>query len=1082
MVEVIKDRELFRSIFESSMEGILVMDEQKNILRANPASENMFGYDTKELVGRNIVSLIPKMFKKNHTIYKEYLKDIKARSKDDEAELFGIKEDGFEFPIKISLEQSRINNKNVIIVFVTEINKTNDALYESDRKYTTLINKLPGFVYRSKNNKNWEMKNISEGCFSITGYTPNEFKEHKIYYGQIILKEDRDNVWNGIQNAISNKKPYNHEYHIRKKDGSIKNVLEQGEGVYDKNGKLEALEGFITDITKQKKIEQELRANEVRNKAILKAIPDFMFVLNKQGSYLDLHAPDSSKLILPKDELIGKNIYDVLPKEVCENIIVNFDRCEKTGKPQTMEYSLTINGVLKHFEVRIVLKENGRFLMVVRDVTSFKKEEKFKKQMQLALEMIAKHQPLGQIADQIVLTVQEQVQNCMASILLLDNEKETLHKLAASNLPKGFSNGIEGVTIGPTVGSCGTAAFFKKEIIVTDIENDPLWEDYKELALEHKLKACWAIPIFSSDHQVLGIFAIYSDHTRNWEDVKKGLVLAVSKLMGIAIEQHLAEKSLKENEERFRLAMLATHDGFYDFDPASKTGWYNQTYIDLFEPTDKKTWWEDNIHPSDKKKVLEEFNKILAGKGIHWKYEYRLKSNDGSYIYIEDHGYIVYNEQGKAIRMLGAVADITEQKKAEQKLRNYSTELEEKVMQRTHELEATVQQLVKSNLNLEDQIQITKVAESKALDSQTMFTAISKNFPKGIIVVVNSNFEVDYIEGEELEKMGLKDLALPGRNIDDIEFFSKKRKIKLKQDIRKTLAGKHLSFEIEFKKNTYSVNSTPLFDEDKRVKQALLVYSNISVQKQVELEILNALTREQELNELKSRFISLASHEFRTPLSAILSSATLIEKLNEPGMGDKRAKYAGKIKSNVRNLVVILNDFLSLSKLEEGKMSMQPEYFDVINFSKAIIQEIETNKKEGQVITIVNDYPSIEVNLDPKMIRHILSNLISNAIKYSPKDKEITLTIKRNNERIFLEVTDEGIGIPVEEHNNLFDRFFRARNASNIQGTGLGLHIVKQYSELIGGAISFKSKLLEGSTFIVELPINQNENEKSIID
>lgn len=917
MIEVLNDSELFQSIFESSKEGILVMDEQRIILEANPVSENMFGYAAKKLIGKSVVSLIPMMFKKNHAIYKKYLKDIKTLSKDGEAGLLlGLKQDRSEFPIKISLRQSRIKNKDIVIAFVTAINETNDTLYKNNKRYNKLINNLPGFVYSSKNNRNREMMSISKRCFSITGYTPNEFKEHKIYYGQIILKEDRDDVWSGIQKAISIKKPYNLEYHIRKKDGCIINVWEQGEGVYDKNGKLEALEGFITEITEQKKIEQELRANEVRNKAILQAIPDFIFVLNKQGVYLDLHTPDPSKLILPKDELIGKSIYDVLPKEVCKRILLNLERCEKTEKPQTMEYSLSIRDKLKYFEARIVAKENGNFLTIIRDVT--------------------------------------------------DNKHNAM--------------------------------------------------------------------------------------------------------------------LIKESEERFRLAMLATHDGFYDFDPKSKAGWYNQTYIDLFGPTDEKNWWENNIHPSDKKNVLEALNKILADKGNHWKYEYRLKRNDGLYVHIEDHGYIVRNNHGKAIRMLGAVVDITEQKKAEQTLRNYSTELKGEVGQRTHELEVIVQQLVKSNLTLKDQVQITKVAESKALDSQIMLTAIAKYFPKGIIIVVNSNFEIEYIEGEELEKMGLKDLTFPGTNIDEINIFSKIRQIRLKQDIQKTLGGKHLSFEVAFKNSTYLVNSTPLFDEDNKVKQALLVYSNISVQKEVELDILNALRREQELNELKSRFISMASHEFRTPLSAILSSATLIEKQNEPGMEEKRKNYTGKIKSNVRNLVVILNDFLSLSKLEEGKISIQPEYFDMINFSKSLIQEIETNKKEGQVIKITNDYPSIEVNLDPKMIRHILSNLISNAIKYSPKYKEINLFIRRSNERIFLEVKDEGIGIPVEEHNNLFDRFFRARNASNIQGTGLGLYIVKQYAQLIGGAISFKSKLSKGSTFIVELPINQNENEKSTIN
>ncbi len=570
---------------------------------------------------------------------------------------------------------------------------------------------------------------------------------------------------------------------------------------------------------------------------------------------------------------------------------------------------------------------------------------------------------------------------------------------------------------------------------------------------------------------------------------EKVILEDASKLISIAIEQQFTEEYLKESEERFQLAMLATHDGFYDFDVINKTEWYNQTYIDLFRPTSEKKWWENSIHPSDKEKVLKSLHNIFAGKINQWTFEYRLKSNHGSYVNVEDHAFIVRNEQGKTLRIFGAVGDITERKKvkqklikSEQKLRNYAIELEEKVQERTDELTATVQKLVEANLNLEDQILITKAAENKAITNQNLLSAIAKNFPKGIIVVVNRDYKIDYIEGQELKKIGLKEKILEGLSVDEINVFSKNQKIRLKQDIRKTLAGEHLSFEIDYKNITYLVNTTPLFDANKKIIEALLVYSDISEQKQIELKTLNALRKEQELNELKSRFISMASHEFRTPLSTILSSAILIEKQNEPGKEEKRKKYTGKIKNNVRNLVVILNDFLSLSKIEEGKMSIQPEYFELIDFSKSLIEELEISKKKGQVITIINDCPSIEVNLDPKLMRHILLNLVSNAIKYSPENKEITLKISSNSERIFLEVTDQGIGIPEAEQNNLFDRFFRAENTSNIQGTGLGLYIVKQYTELINGTISFKSKLYEGSTFIVELPINQKKNEKSIID
>ncbi|MBT8297426.1 MAG: HAMP domain-containing histidine kinase, partial [Maribacter sp.] len=215
----------------------------------------------------------------------------------------------------------------------------------------------------------------------------------------------------------------------------------------------------------------------------------------------------------------------------------------------------------------------------------------------------------------------------------------------------------------------------------------------------------------------------------------------------------------------------------------------------------------------------------------------------------------------------------------------------------------------------------------------------------------------------------------------------------------------------------------------------------------------------------------MASHEFRTPLSAILSSAILIGKQNEPEKLAKREKYIAQIKTNVRNLVVILNDFLSLSKLEEGKVTAQKERFDIVQFSRSLVEEIDSSKKYGQKIIIKHQKPIMDVFLDAKLTRHILTNLLSNAIKYSQENKTIDLILDKQNENLIIKVKDRGIGIPIEEQSNLFQRFFRADNSSTIQGTGLGLHIVKQYAELMGGDVSFKSRLNKGSTFRVKLPM-----------
>jgi PAS domain S-box-containing protein len=424
------------------------------------------------------------------------------------------------------------------------------------------------------------------------------------------------------------------------------------------------------------------------------------------------------------------------------------------------------------------------------------------------------------------------------------------------------------------------------------------------------------------------------------------------------------------------------------------------------------------------------------------------------------------------------VADITAREKIEKKLKTtqsqlqiYSQELKRKVASRTSELTATVEKLVASNLSLEDQIEETQEAKKSVIAGKSLSSAIAKNFPNGFIIVFNANFEMLLIEGETVALLGLGKIVFEETTVADITLFSSAQKVKLKQDILKTIAGEHLGFEVAFKNKYFSVNTIPLVDKNAFISSALFVYSNITEQKKVEQDSKNALKKEQELNELKSRFVAMASHEFRTPLSAIQTSAILIGRQNEPGKEQKREKYVAQIKRNVKQLVVILNDFLSLSKLEEGKVTANKVTFDFVALAKVLIEEVSLTKKTGKNIILSAPDVPVLLNLDPKLVRRILMNLLSNAIKYSPENTDIHIKIKECNQFISLEVQNKGIGIPEEEQDKLFERFFRAKNVQDIEGTGLGLHIIKQFVDLMSGTIDFKSKPNKGATFLVKLPI-----------
>lgn len=244
----------------------------------------------------------------------------------------------------------------------------------------------------------------------------------------------------------------------------------------------------------------------------------------------------------------------------------------------------------------------------------------------------------------------------------------------------------------------------------------------------------------------------------------------------------------------------------------------------------------------------------------------------------------------------------------------------------------------------------------------------------------------------------------------------------------------------------------------------------IYVRKRAEEEARKALERERELNELKSKFVSIASHEFRTPLSTVLSSAALIEQYNARNEGEKVSKHVHRIKSSVNHLTSILNDFLSLGKLEEGKIDVVKEVLHLREFFNEVEEEIIPTLRTGQTLTVDHGNAPGEIYSDPRILRNILFNLISNASKYSDVNKPISIVCRQQGSAVIFDVCDEGIGIPPEDQKHMFDRFFRASNAGNVQGTGLGLNIVRRYAELLGGSIWFESEYGKGSVFTLQIP------------
>lgn len=394
-----------------------------------------------------------------------------------------------------------------------------------------------------------------------------------------------------------------------------------------------------------------------------------------------------------------------------------------------------------------------------------------------------------------------------------------------------------------------------------------------------------------------------------------------------------------------------------------------------------------------------------------------------------------------------------------------------------------------------------------------MLDALFKHATEGI-VVVNKTGEIVMLNPKARELFGYSDLELVGKKIETlIPHRFNKNHVSNRNEYLKAphargmgrmmdlFARRHdgSEFPVEVSLSPFKTSDGEfvvsfVIDITERKKQEnRIMEANLEIQKlnaeleervnqrtkelakavkkieQSQEEVIRALTKERELNNMKSQFVTIASHEFRTPLATILSSASLIGRYAKSEDEEKRQKHVLRIKSAVTNLTEILNDFLSIGKLEEGRIQSVPVRMELEEFSKGLIEEIKGLCKEKQ--QIIFKYTGIqEVWLDKQLLRNVMFNLISNAIKYSEAGKKIFVTIQAKIEKISLSIEDQGIGIPETDQTHVFERFFRAHNAGNAQGTGLGLNIVQNYIDLMGGQVSFKSVVGEGTTFFIELP------------
>jgi PAS domain S-box-containing protein len=655
--------------------------------------------------------------------------------------------------------------------------------------------------------------------------------------------------------------------------------------------------------------------------------------------------------------------------------------------------------------------------------------------------MVAKGDSLTEILDSLCRLVEEPAKGVLASILLLDGDR--LRHGGAPSLPKAYTDAINGAVIGPAAGSCGTAAYRGEPVIVEDIATDPLWADYRDLALPHSLCACWSTPVFSSQGEVIATFAIYYREPRRPTQRDQGIVDQITHLAGVAIQQKLAEEKLQRSEAYLAEAEKLTHTGSWVWDARTKKVLYSSEEmfrifgLDPRESLPTRENFQQRIHPEDRDSVTKEFERSLRER-VDTFAEYRVLLTDGTARHINASGHPVLDEDGELVQFIGTAVDVTERKRAELERRRLASLVEQAadLMAITDLSGGTPIYLNKAGL---------RMVGFDSWEEAMSRRGIHYIFPR------DRQFVNEVLWPTVLEK---------GSWSGEMSF----RHFKTGDPIPILYSA----FRIDDPETGQPVNVGNVcrdITELKRAEEKLRASEQRLFDAQMELA---HVTRVTTLGEMTASI----AHEINQPLAALVANAEACLRWLDRGTPDLDAarRSVEWIVDDGNRASEVIKRVRALAK----KTDIEKAPLDINDVIREVIAMVQRQLVSNQVSLRTGLAPALPTILgDRVQLQQVILNLVMNGIEamQSVTDRTRELVIRSRQDekqKVLVSVTDCGAGISAENADRLFTAFFTTKSS----GMGMGLSICRSIMEAHEGRLWATANLPHGATFQFTLPGN----------